>query len=527
MNINLRYFFYSLIFISLSSFAQVKPNEIDSIYGIIKKKPDTPQKVNELLRLNVKSGYTRPDLVEEALDIASKIYYIDGIAQVYDTKGYMERRHNNFLKSVEYHKRALGFLEKTHDTILKLKCLNNLGVSLRKLNDEKEAYKYYMIALSLAKKSKNNKQIARILNGIGNVFVNTEEYDKALYYFKQSLAYELKSKNLKGQEYNYANIGEVFIYKKQFDSAEYYLKKAIDLAKHLYTPNKVGVEYNLMALYYKEKGDYLNAIIYYDKALPMLKSRNIKRYCSNSYINRGLCKLPFNRFQEAFADINKGLTIAKEINSKENISLGYEALVEYYAKKKNYKKALEAHKLAKKFHDSIVNITAKNSIISTQIIYETKEKDEKIKELAYEKEKEKEASKRFFYIMIGIAVFSAIALVFLYMFFSLRRKNKDLELEQKNSQIQSYILKINELEQKMQKEGGEVEINFESKLKELDLTKREIDVLKLVAQGYTNDEIAEKMFISKNTVKSHIKNIYLKLDVKNRIQVIRKIQGTS
>jgi len=523
MNINkfLRFF---ILFILLQSVAQIKPVEIDSLHTEIQKKEDSPQKVKDLLYLNVKSGYTRPDLLEEALEIASKIYYIDGIAAAYDMKGYVERRHNNFLKSVEYHKRALGFLEKSQDTLLKLKCLNNLGVSLRKLNDEKEAYKYYMMALSLAKASKNNKQIARILNGIGNVFVNTEEYDKALYYFKKSLEYELKSKNLKGQEYNYANIGEVFIYKKMFDSAEYYLTKSLDLAKHLYTPDKVGIEYNLIALLNKEKGDYINAILYYDKALPMLKSKNIKRYCANSYINRGLSKLAFNRFKDAWDDINQGLKIAKEIKSKENISLGYDALVEYYAKKKNYKKALDAHILAKKFHDSIVNITAKNSIISTQIIYETKEKDEEIKRLAYEKEQEREASKRFFYIMIGIGIFSAIALIFLYMFFSLRRKNKDLELEQKNSQIQSYMLKIKELEQEMKKEGKD-EINIESKLKELDLTKREIDVLKLIVQGYSNDEIADKMYISKNTVKSHIKNIYLKLDVKNRIQVMRKIQG--
>ncbi len=525
MSVYIKYFFSTVLFINIYIVSgQISTNQIDSLFNYYKQLPDSPAKVDSILKLNIKSHYVRPDLVEEALDIASRIYYIDGIANAYDMKGYMERRKNHFLKSVEYHKRALGFLEKSKDTLLKVKCLNNLGVSLRKLNDEKEAYKYYMMALSLAKASKNNRQIARVLNGIGNVFVNTEEYDKALYYFQQSLNYELKEKNLKGQEYNLANLGEVYIYKKNYDSAEYYLKKSLDLAKLIYKDQKVGVEYNLLGLLYKEKGDYLKAIWYYDRALPLLEARNIKRYCANTYINRGLAKLTFKKYNEAYSDINKGLQIAKEINSKENISLGYNALVEYYKAKKDYKKALEAHVMSKKFHDSIVNITAKNSIISNQIIYETREKDERIKQLAYEKEKEKASSKRFFFIMIGIGVFSLVAIVFLYMFFSLRRKNKDLELEQKNSQIQSYILKINELEQQMKK-GGQSELDLEDKLKEMDLTKRETDVLKLIAQGYSNDEIADKMFISKNTVKSHIKNIYLKLDVKNRIQVIRKIQG--
>lgn len=46
------------------------------------------------------------------------------------------------------------------------------------------------------------------------------------------------------------------------------------------------------------------------------------------------------------------------------------------------------------------------------------------------------------------------------------------------------------------------------------LSEREIDVLKAVAQGYSNKEIADKLFISKNTVITHRKNITDKLDIK-------------
>jgi len=44
------------------------------------------------------------------------------------------------------------------------------------------------------------------------------------------------------------------------------------------------------------------------------------------------------------------------------------------------------------------------------------------------------------------------------------------------------------------------------------LTQREIDVLTLVAQGYTNSDIANKLFISKDTVKAHLKSIYNRFD---------------
>lgn len=51
------------------------------------------------------------------------------------------------------------------------------------------------------------------------------------------------------------------------------------------------------------------------------------------------------------------------------------------------------------------------------------------------------------------------------------------------------------------------------------LTPTEFQVLRLIGQGKSNDEIAESMFISKNTVRSHIKSIYAKLDTHSRLQL--------
>jgi len=51
------------------------------------------------------------------------------------------------------------------------------------------------------------------------------------------------------------------------------------------------------------------------------------------------------------------------------------------------------------------------------------------------------------------------------------------------------------------------------------LTPTEFQVLRIIGQGKSNDEIAEVMFISKNTVRSHIKSIYAKLDTHSRLQL--------
>jgi two-component system response regulator DegU len=51
-----------------------------------------------------------------------------------------------------------------------------------------------------------------------------------------------------------------------------------------------------------------------------------------------------------------------------------------------------------------------------------------------------------------------------------------------------------------------------------DLTKRELEILRLVAEGLTNEEIGKKIFISEKTVKTHLTNIFDKLKVNNRFK---------
>ncbi len=61
-----------------------------------------------------------------------------------------------------------------------------------------------------------------------------------------------------------------------------------------------------------------------------------------------------------------------------------------------------------------------------------------------------------------------------------------------------------------------------SLISQLEISKRELEILSLLAQGYSNSEIAAKLFVSLSTVKTHNQNLFEKLEVNRRIQAVEK-----
>jgi NarL family two-component system response regulator LiaR len=61
-----------------------------------------------------------------------------------------------------------------------------------------------------------------------------------------------------------------------------------------------------------------------------------------------------------------------------------------------------------------------------------------------------------------------------------------------------------------------------AQLKESGLTPRELEILGLIAEGLSNREIGERLFVSENTVKTHSSRVFEKLGVNRRVQAVQK-----
>jgi DNA-binding NarL/FixJ family response regulator len=64
------------------------------------------------------------------------------------------------------------------------------------------------------------------------------------------------------------------------------------------------------------------------------------------------------------------------------------------------------------------------------------------------------------------------------------------------------------------------EIDLE-KIKAFDITDREYEVLQSISEGLSNKEIADKLYLSESTIKTHVSNLLLKLNAKRRTQALQ------
>jgi ATP/maltotriose-dependent transcriptional regulator MalT len=80
---------------------------------------------------------------------------------------------------------------------------------------------------------------------------------------------------------------------------------------------------------------------------------------------------------------------------------------------------------------------------------------------------------------------------------------------------------VNEPANEVLVQPAEARIPNRSKREELGITPRELEILELIAHGLSNREIAEKLYVSENTVKTHCSRTFDKLGAKRRTQAVQ------
>ena len=215
------------------------------------------------------------------------------------------------------------------------------------------------------------------------------------------------------------------------------------------------------------------------------------------------------------------MNLFKEIGDKKSTMEVSELMSKVYLAGGNYAQASEYMELRNQIKDTLMSSESKSIIAEMETRFQMKEKNKAIEMFKLQDElNQKKIKYQVWFIVLLVTIFILILLVFYFNFKRNKLKQIHLRLE-----LQNYLMQIREMKFAI-KEGPSTinQKNGSPKFEEFDLTEREKEVLHLIAEGYKNTEIAEKLFVSENTIKSHIKNIYVKLDVKNRVEALKRVK---
>lgn len=118
-----------------------------------------------------------------------------------------------------------------------------------------------------------------------------------------------------------------------------------------------------------------------------------------------------------------------------------------------------------------------------------------------------------FYILCIAIVFTGLGIWLALQLIKPKIETKTLVVEKEVIVEKEVLVKEFSAEQMQQ---------IEKQQQALGLSNRELEVLQLMAQGLSNREIADRLFLSVPTIKTHTSNLFFKLDVKRRTQAIEK-----
>jgi len=452
----------------------------------------------------------------------------EALAYAFNMLGKNKLNSSDYLISVQYHKKAYEAALIVNDDYLEALSLNMLGVVYRRKSAVKTALEYYTRALKTAEGSNNNanymlKSIAISNEGIGGLYRLLKQYKLAIKYYKSSLEYEEKLNSLLGMAIDNHNIGKSYGFLGQYDSANYYHNKSLEYNQKMNSIFGKAICYNSLGTIAMHQNKIERAYDLFIPALKMAEKTGIKTYIINSNLNLGWYHLEIGNIDSARSYINTALLISSKIGKKDALLRGYELLSELEQKKGNYPGALQNYKMANVYNDSIINEKNQQYLADLTILYDIEKKRSEIESLNKENEIKKQKLTARNQLIITLILLVIVIIGIAYFF----RQRAVQRLNQMESELQKYLLKIKDSDiddnKKFKNNNRNSGVRPTQNIGNGNLTERETEVLHLISEGMSNADIAEKIFVSTNTIKYHIKNIYLKLDVKNRVEALNKI----
>ena len=429
---------------------------------------------------------------------------------------YLAKQDGNYEKALELSDKAIEIACSINDTAQWADALNNKGNVLKDMFLFNPAIDAYFEAYRLWQNTKDSSGLAIAYGSIANAYFFEGDFRKSLEYNFKKLPITDNSGNLWETNKTMNNIALAYSNLNKHDSALYYMQESLRLAKKLNYPEGVANSYNSMASTFLKTENIDSALFYSSKAVSIaekINSSNLAKY----ELNKAMALEKQKKYIAALEIARKSYTVAKEKNDNHTVRDASFLLNNIYFDLGQRDMAYPYLTEYIKLNDSITNLDYMRKVtrLDLQHKYETEQRKAKyeIDMLAKQNQLKNERLRKTWIVLLSILLLSIAGAGISFLII----KNKNHRIEQMKLEIRNYLLNTESKE----KEGIN-ENPLDTLIEKYGLTQREAEIMNLISTGIGNEEIANKLFVSKNTVKFHIKNIFIKLDVKNRVQAMQK-----
>jgi ATP/maltotriose-dependent transcriptional regulator MalT len=366
--------------------------------------------------------------------------------------------------------RAYKLVEESTDTLRRARGARNMAQLLRVLGRFDEATDYCQKAVKLIPGISDYKTEANIYNETAYLFELSGKLDSAAHFYRQLIHISAENGYKKGESAGYSNLASVLEKQKRYIDALELKQQGLEIDRQMNYVYGTMNSYRGLAETHLLMGNTESAIHALDEAYAM---------CDTSWI----------------ADLS-------------GIHLCYYQLLKTTGKTAD---ALTHYEKYMELFTRINETKSRETVIDLLAQYETEKKEQQIL-LLEQANLLKENRLRLQWLIIGVLTLLGLFIV-ATGWSVIRQKNQKLKLMK--TELQHFLLHE-------KKVGNSNQSHQEIYADKWGLTTRESEILHHLGQGCSNAKIAEKLFISENTVKFHIKNIYIKLNVKNRMEALLK-----
>jgi DNA-binding CsgD family transcriptional regulator len=489
MKVKILFPFLFLFSLNVSLNAQIN----DSLKTIINDPTISDSiKITTFYYIASKIVYQNPDsaefYVKTALKISENINYESGIGEGYGWMGYLNAEKGNISVAIDYNLKSLHLAEK------------------------KELISDYPV----------------ILNNLATLYMDLEDNQEALKYYKKCIKLNTKLNKKKSLITNYSNISLIYNKLSNPKNALKFANKSVKLSEQLNDERLMSNAYSRLGSLYEQLDSINLALSFYQKSYDLRVKNNIKKGIAMISIKLSHIYIKQNHFKIAKKLANQAYDIANTWDYKYIKQESSKLLYQINKKENKNKQALFYFETYTQLKDSLNSKTNKEALIRSKFEFEYNKKQlvdslekEKIlisnqvliKEISINEEK---LMKQKMWL-----VFSLLFIILLFAILLLIRKNNAVKMEKLRSEIKLRLTETKQLKNEIANSKISTPNHVNEVLKEK-LTERENEILELLIRGLSNKEIADELFLSVNTIKTHILSLYNKLGVNNRTQAAVK-----